>query len=87
MDDFSNGIGLMLAFLGGPILFVAVVIAAVFFVVRMFRGKSDVKNQVDSTEEKNEKPQSQRNEPINIWPVVIIFVGGLLIAILSSLLD
>lgn len=31
MDDFSNGIGLMLAFLGGPILFVAVVIAAVFF--------------------------------------------------------
>lgn len=83
----ANGIGLMLAFLGGPILFVVVVIAAVFFVVRMFRGKSDIKTQVDFNEEKNEGPQPQRNEPINIWPVVIIFVGGLLVAILSSLLD
>lgn len=83
----GNGIGLLLAFLGGPILFVVVIIAAVFFVVRMFRSKSDVNTQVDSNEEKNEEPQPQRNEPINIWPVVIIFVGGILVAILSSLLD
>lgn len=82
-----DGLGLILAFLGGPILFVVVVIAAVFFVVRMVRGKTDVKAQANSNEDNNKELQLQRNEPVNLWPVVIIFVGGLLVAILSSLID
>ncbi len=81
-----EGFIFLLAFLGGPILFLIVVIGVIGYFISSSRGKSSVKD-TDKNGEKSEETQPQRNEPLNLWPVIIIIVAGMLFAIISSLLN